>query len=170
MTVAEQAVARAQQEGLAKRRRKKRDSFEKSDEVWAVFDRDAHPNFSEAVTLCEQNGVKVARSDPCFELWLILHKSDYDKACTRRDVQRVLESRHQEYDKDGAKTPDCEALVSHVADAERRGNDQLRRREEEGKPFGNPSTTVGRLARALREAEIEWRGPAGERRRNRSEA
>ena len=165
MTVAKQAVARAQREGLAGRSRERRDSFEESDrdsfeesdEVWAVFDRDAHPNFSEAVTLCEQKGVKVARSDPCFELWLILHESNYDKACTRRDVQRVLESRRSEYDKDGAKTPDCDALVSHVADAERRGDDQLRRREEEGKPFGNPSTTVGRLARALREADRKAR-------------
>ena len=153
MTVAEHAVAHAQREGLAGRSRERRDSFEESDEVWAVFDRDAHPKFSEAVRLCEENGVKVARSDPCFELWLILHESDYDKACTRWDVQRELESRRPEYNKDGAKTPDCDALVSCVEDAERRGNNQLRRREEEGKPFGNPSTTVGRLARALREAD-----------------
>ena len=53
---------------------------------------------------------------------------------------------------DGAKTPDCDDLIARVEDAERRGEEQLRRRDVEGIPFGNPSTTVGRLTGAIREA------------------
>ena len=32
------------------------------DEVWAVFDRDDHPKFKDAVTLCENKKVRVSRS------------------------------------------------------------------------------------------------------------
>ena len=157
MTVAERAAACARKHGLAPRQRKQRDSFEEGDQVWAVFDRDNHPRFDEAVALCESNGVCVARSDPCFELWLILHERDYDRACTRRDVQRELASLRPEYDKGGAKTPDCADLVQRVEESERRAETQLQRRVEEGKPHGNPSTTVGQLTRAIREADAAAR-------------
>ena len=66
-TIAEKAVARARSEGLILRRRRKMSSFEEADQVWAVFDRDEHPRYNEAVTLCEQTGIHVARSNPCFE-------------------------------------------------------------------------------------------------------
>ncbi len=130
--------------------------------MWAVFDRDDHPRFDEAVALCKSNGVCVARSDPCFELWLILHERDYDRACTRRDVQRKLASLRPEYDRDGAKTPDCADLIQRVEDAERRAEAQLQRRDEEGAPHGNPSSTAGRLTRAIREADEAAR-PGGTR-------
>ncbi len=53
-------------------------SIKKNDQVWAVFDRDTHPNFSEAVRLCKENNVFVGRSNPCFEVWLILHFQDFN--------------------------------------------------------------------------------------------
>ena len=42
-TIAEKAVARAKSAGLAPRSRRV-NSFEESDQVWAVFDRDEHPS------------------------------------------------------------------------------------------------------------------------------
>ena len=148
MTIAERATEEA---GAHKRRRK--DSFEEGDRVWAVFDRDEHPRFDEAVALCKGHGVGVARSDPCFELWLILHERDYDRSCSRHEAQRDLKRLRWEYDKDGAKTPDCEDLVKRVEKAEGRAEAQLLRREQEGAPCGNPSTTVGRLTREIRDAD-----------------
>ena len=85
MTVAEKAVEKAKS---LRRGRGRKDSFEERDQVWAVFDRDEHPRFDEAVALCKDKGVGVARSDPCFELWLILHERDYDRPCGRHEVQR----------------------------------------------------------------------------------
>ena len=157
MTVAEEATQEAKSR---KRGRRKTDSFEEEDQIWAVFDRDAHPRFDDAVTLCERHGVKVGRSDPCFELWLILHQGDYDKPCDNRDAQKELARLRPEYDKDGAKTPDCDDLARHVEEAERRAEAQLRDREKEGAPYGNPSTTVGRLTRAIREAAERASPPA----------
>ena len=67
-------------------------------------------------------------------------------------MQAELRRLRPEYEIDGAKTPDCDDLTRRVEDAERRCDEQLRRREEEGSPFGNPSTTVGHLTAAIREA------------------
>ena len=98
-------------------------------------------------------GRKMIRSDPCFELWLILHERDHDKPCTRQDVQRELECLRSEYDKRRAKTPDCTDMARRVEEAEERAEAQLRRREEESAPHGNPSTTVFLLTRAIRSAD-----------------
>lgn len=151
-SVAEKAVAFAKSEGLARNSRRKKDSFEEGDEVWAVFDRDQHPRFQEAVARCEQHGIKLARSNPCFEVWLILHEQDYTKPNTRHQVQKVLQDLRPEYDKKGSKTLDFDDLVTRVQVAEQRGEKLLERCEKGGEPYGNPSTTVGRLCQAIREA------------------
>ena len=152
-TIAEKAVERAKALGLAPRSRRKKDSYEERDQVWAIFDRDEHPRFKEAVMKCEEQNVGVARSNPCFELWLILHQQDYDKPNDRHAMQKRLAQLRQEYDPDGSKTPDCDDLVKRVEAAEQRGERGLQNRESGGDPYGNPSTTVGRLTRAIREAD-----------------
>ena len=151
-TIAEKAVEHARELGLNRRGRRKKDSFEENDEVWAVFDRDEHPRFDEAVALCERHGVNIGRSNPCFELWLVLHEQDYDKHENHHDMQKVLESLRPEYDKDSGKMPDCDEMVTRREIAEERGERQLQSREQGRNPYGNPSTTVGRLTRAIREA------------------
>ena len=158
-TIAQSAVCCAQSLGLIDRKRKNLDSFEERDEVWAVFDRDIHPNFNQAVRLCEENRVGVGRSNPCFEIWLILHIEDYNKPDDRHAIQAHLKKLRPEYDWKGAKTPDCSDLIKRVEIAERRAETLLRRRSEERNPYGRPSTTVGRLTRAIRDAA------KGERRR-----
>ena len=106
MTIAEKAVEYAKSEGLTKTSRRKKNSFEKKDEVWAVFDRDEHPNFNEAVSKCRDNNVRVARSNPCFELWLILHERDYNQPNHHHVVQKDLKNLRPEYDNQKRK-PDC---------------------------------------------------------------
>ena len=150
MTIAKEAVEFAKSEGLTKTSRRKKNSFERKDEVWAVFDRDDHLNFDEAVSQCKANGVGVARSNPCFELWLILDERDYDRPDHRDVVQRELKKLRPEYDNRRGKVPDCDDLVTRVKLAEERGKVLIQRREEQGDPHGNPSTTVGMLTRAIR--------------------
>lgn len=156
-SIAERAVQRARAEGLIRGSRRSKDSFEEHDQVWAVFDRDEHPRFDEAIALCDRYGVLVGRSNPCFELWLILHERHHDRYEPRGEMQAILERLRPEYDKDGGKTPDCDELVSRVQDAERRADVLLRRRRESGDPYGNPSTTVGHLTREIREADASAR-------------
>lgn len=45
MTIAERAIEEVKLRGLKAKNRKKLNSFEQNDEIWAVFDRDNHPNF-----------------------------------------------------------------------------------------------------------------------------
>lgn len=89
-TIAEKAIEAARDSGLLKGQRKKRDSYERQDQVWAVFDRDDHPKFEESIDRCTSNSIGVAYSVPCFEAWLILHYEDLDRPDDRHDVQKQL--------------------------------------------------------------------------------
>jgi hypothetical protein len=144
-TIAERAAERALQ-----LRQAYRDSYEEHDEIWAVFDRDTHPRIDDAVALCIRSGVGVARSNPCFELWLILHEAGFDKPADSRAVQAHLCKLRPEYDPSSTKVPNCSELISRIEAAENRAEAQLARRVAEGAPYGCPSTTVFCLTRAIR--------------------
>lgn len=156
-TVADQAVECARTVGVAPGSRKPKDSFAQKDQVWAVFDRDEHPGYREAVALCERNKVCIARSNSCFELWLVLHERDYDAPCTSTDIQKELGRLRPKYNRHGAKTVDSADMVKRLGNAERRAETRLERRDNEDDPHGNPSTTVGRLTCAIRKANVAWR-------------
>lgn len=152
MTVARDAVARAQREGLAQGSRKPKDSFAENDQIWAIFDRDEHPNFENAVAHCETRGVKVGRSNPCFELWLILHEEQYDRPDDRDGVCARLRELRPEYDPNGGKSCDWQNMILRLAEAEERAEKQIALRNRDSSPYGRPSTTVGRLTAAMGEA------------------
>jgi hypothetical protein len=145
-TIADRAAERARQG------RTHRNSYEEHDEIWAVFDRDKHPRIDDAVALCVGSRVGVAYSNPCFELWLILHETDFDKPDDSHSVQAYLCVLRPEYDPASTKLPNCSELIARIEAAENRAEAQLARREGEGAPHGRPSTTVFRLTRAIRAA------------------
>ena len=96
-------------------------------------------------------------SNPCFELWLILHERDYDRTDHCDAVQRELKKLRPEYDNRRGKIPDCDDLVTRVESAEERGKVLIERREKEGDPHGNPSTTVGLLTGTIQIANKSGR-------------
>ena len=151
-TIAAAAAELARSLGLSPRSRKPQNSFEEDDEVWAVFDRDQHPDFDTAIDRCRGVDVHVGRSNPCFEVWLILHETDYDKPDDGKAAQSHLAPLRPEYDKRSAKSPDCNDLVTRVEIAEDRAEKQLERRVNQRAPYGRPSTTAGHLTRAIRDA------------------
>ena len=53
--------------------KRERRQGERYDEVYCVFDRDEHPAFDNASKDATDNDLKLARSWPCFEFWLLLH-------------------------------------------------------------------------------------------------
>ena len=132
------------------RHRSRRQSYARRDEFWAVFDRDEHPNVPEAMNRCREAGVGVAFSDPCFELWLILHFEEFDRPDHRHCVQRHFETLCTDYDRAKRKTTDCNKLIELVEEAERRAELQLRRRMDEGDPPSCPFTSVYELTRRIR--------------------
>lgn len=148
-TIAKSASADAKSRS---RRGRSRSSFEETDEVWAVFDRDEHPNVPEALAQCRAARVGTAFSDPCFELWLILHHGEFDRPDNRHEVQAECAKRCQGYDPKNGKSADCDALMPLIEDAEQRASAQLARRKEEGEPPSAPYTTVFELTRSIRAA------------------
>ena len=54
----------------AKHEKRRGDRF---DRIYCVFDRNSHTNFSNASHNAIQSGIRLARSWPCFEYWLLLH-------------------------------------------------------------------------------------------------
>jgi RloB-like protein len=60
-------------------RERARQEQDEVDEFWCVFDVEwprNHPHLVEAVALARRHDVRVAISNPCFELWLVLHFHD----------------------------------------------------------------------------------------------
>lgn len=50
------------------------------DECWCLFDVEwpkNHPNLHAAIDLARAHGIRLAISNPCFEIWLILHHRDF---------------------------------------------------------------------------------------------
>ncbi len=75
-------------------------NYESYDELWIVIDRDevelkgkgfgghTEENFQKALEESKEYGVEVACSNPCFELWIVLHFEYRDTACSRGDIQK----------------------------------------------------------------------------------
>ncbi|MEO8238084.1 MAG: RloB family protein [Flavobacterium sp.] len=68
-------------------------SSQKYDSVWAVFDKDSFSpnNFNSAVSLAENNGIKVGWTNEAFELWYLLHFQYRNTAMSREDYKSALE-------------------------------------------------------------------------------
>lgn len=112
------------------------------DEVWCVFDRDEHPGFDEACARAEREGLHVAASNPCFELWLLLHFRDHRSHQSRHAVQRLLEA---ETGRSG-KSLGFDPTLASVEAAIQRAAALDQEAEALGAPRRNPSTEVYRLA------------------------
>jgi hypothetical protein len=77
------------------------------DTFWVVCDCDhwVEPNHIQNLTLvvqqCRQKGIQVALSNPCFDLWLLLHFADFpaDNVLTCNEVAKRLRAAAGSYDK-----------------------------------------------------------------------
>lgn len=59
---------------------------------WAVFDYDGVNNFDEAIRLAKDSEIKAGYSNPCFELWYLLHFRDSGKSLTQKEADKELKS------------------------------------------------------------------------------
>jgi hypothetical protein len=142
-------------------RRSKANSFEGNDQIWVVFDEDQHPNVPRAIAESRDLGIGVAYSNPCFELWLMLHIQDFDQPLDHRDIQRDFKKVCPSYDSAARKALDCTDLLKNLSQAELRAEKQLERRMKEA-PIGGapnrPFTTAFKLTRAIGAAHRAFRG------------
>ena len=118
------------------------------DKVWIAFDQDDHMEIPNVQQRCKKLGIGVAYSNPCFEVWLILHKEDYDKDEHRTKTQKYCEKVCDGYSLDTGKTPNYFSLIKNIEAAEERAERLFDRRQKDGGTA--PLTTVYLLTKELR--------------------
>jgi hypothetical protein len=128
--------------------RKKSDS--EIDECWCVFDVEwprNHPNLDRALQLAEAGGVNVAVSNPCFELWLILHFQDQTAFLDNRTAETIS----RRLDGRAGKRIDGAKYMPLRGDACDRAADLMARHQRDGTAFpsDNPSSTMHQLLAAI---------------------
>ena len=77
--------------------KKSKDPIDKMFQVWVVFDRDEHPNVDQAIKNAISNNIKLAYSNPCFEIWPILHLKNFSRHIERGDLQKLLQKEIKTY-------------------------------------------------------------------------
>jgi RloB-like protein len=133
---------RLKQEAEASARRE-RDENLAYDSVWCVFDVDEHPNVPDARKMARDNGIEVAISNPCFELWLLLHSRESPGMKDRAAILRMLKKHVPDYDKG----VDFAQFSAGYLDAVRRA--ERLDKQAQGDPECNPTTGVYRLTRII---------------------
>jgi hypothetical protein len=157
MTIAQKA-SKAVKEA---QRDSRQNSYSAKDQVWAIFDRDEHPKIDDALDLCRSTNIGLAYSNPCFELWLMLHKKNYGTVCSHKKMQRDLSELIPEYSRLKGKTLDFESLLVGLSDAEARAELQHRQRQADSDGKSPPFTTVYKLTKAIKAAEAAYKQKGG---------
>lgn len=82
-------VTRAVAVQRTERREARRGRGRAHDQFWCVFDRDTHPNLPETFSLARSHEINVAFSNPCLELWFLLHFRNQTAFIDGHAVQRA---------------------------------------------------------------------------------
>lgn len=114
------------------------------DEVWCVVDVDEF-DIAAAATQARRSRIHLAVSNPCFELWLLLHHADCRAECDGcDDVHRRLRRHVPGYDKTALDVPlfadKVDDAVARAKDLDASGTDYRK----------NPSTGVWRVVEQIR--------------------
>ncbi len=120
------------------------------DECWCVFDVEwpkNHPNLFDARQLAEAKGIGLAISNPCFELWLILHHRELTKFVSTAEA----ESMSRRLDGRSGKSIDGAIYMPLRKQAAYRAErlEQNHTRNDTAFPNDNPSSGMHHFLRAL---------------------
>lgn len=139
-------VEKAAKKKRAATRLAKQDPSEAFQQVWCVFDIDEHPYIPESKDQAKANGIRVAISNPCFELWALLHFQDQSAHIERGPLQSLCRELMPGY----RKQLPIDALDPLYRDARERAAalDEWQRRQGRV-DFPNPSTGVHLLMEEL---------------------
>jgi hypothetical protein len=140
-----QAVERKKHAEMEARRRG--DPYLKYDEVWCVFDVDNHPNLPEAKQQARDNGLNLAISNPCFELWILLHFRDQRAHQERGPIQTAV----REHLLGFVKEVPYDRVQPHYEEAVARASALMEWQLQQERPDGNPSTAVHKLTERIAE-------------------
>jgi len=134
------------------------------DEVWCCFDVDLFgPRVAPARDQAKANGLRLAMSNPCFELWLLLHLRDSPGARGHHGMQDVWRELQPDVDD---KHIDFDALKDGYEAAVRRAEKLEADAAAAGEPNREPTTEVFHLTNSIDEDGQAKRTEARRNRRN----
>ena len=127
-----------------------KDKMSEIDEVWCIFDVEQpkrHSRLNDAVALARERGIQVAVSNPCFELWLMLHFQEQSAWLDTNDAKRQL----KQHDGNEGKGLDGAMYMPRRDEAVRRASSLAKRHEGNGTNFpnDNPSSGMYRFLEAV---------------------
>ncbi|MDE0578831.1 MAG: RloB family protein [bacterium] len=128
------------------------------DEVWCLFDVEwpkNHPNLKAALALAKTSEVNVAVSNPCFELWLVLHFQNQTASLETKPAKSLL----KKHDDTGGPGLDGSVYMPLRAEASRRARSLEKRHRGGGTKFpnDNPSSGMYRFLDAVEQTEVNPR-------------
>ena len=144
LTLVERAVER--QNLAEKTAKKEKDANLQFDRVWCVFDVDEHPNLNDAIQKARSGGINLAVSNPCFELWVLLHFREQPGARHHSKLRALLGAHIPGYDKH----LDFKVLESGYFEAVKRAERLVREARSVGEDSRNPTTTMHHLTEEIR--------------------
>lgn len=132
------------------------------DECWCIFDVEwpqRHPNLAEARQLAQAHDIRLAISNPCFELWLILHHREISHFLSTADAEKLsrgLDGRSGKHI-DGARYVSLRKLAAGRAER----LEQRHTRNGTAFPKDNPSSGMHHFLRAVERPQPTRQSPPG---------
>ena len=119
-------------------------------QYWCVFDVEAptqHARLNEAVQMARDNGISVAVSNPCFELWLVLHYADHERWIDNDACRSLL----RQHDSSRGKSLDGATYMPRRHQAVERARRLATQHASANREFpdNNPSSAMYRLLESI---------------------
>ena len=140
LTVVEQAVMLKNE--LLRTAKKTKDSYRMAFSVWCLIDVDEHPNIETAKDLAHVKKIHLCVSNPCFELWGLLHITQHNAHIHRHKLQAYLHEVMPNYHHDNRPEFDFGLIKDQYDTARVRAIDICTRRKKDRTEGCNPSTNV----------------------------
>jgi hypothetical protein len=116
-------------------------------QIWCVLDDDARPRIGEVLAEMRREKIRIAFSNPCFELWYLLHFAEQRASLTSVEALRELKKHMTNY----TKSADVFDLLAGRQDKAVKRAEALRKSHERNgrAPTDNPSTSADVLVTYL---------------------
>ena len=138
-------LAKATRDQAKRAAKREKDDSLLYDEVWCVFDVDRHTRLPDAVQQAAACSIDLAISNPCFELWILIHFRDQWAYISGGEAQSGVRRIIRSYEK----KVDYTWITGKGAAAIGRAMAMDRRAKESGGKLVNPTTGMWRLVTEL---------------------
>ena len=125
------------------------------DEIWIIFDVDANPvrTINQVIQEARDSDIKIAISNPCLELWLVLHCQDQTGYIEREQIQRMARTLGMIKRKDIALGAH-RTLIDKYDEARNRAKKlEIMHRNNNSKLWENPSSQIWKFVDRLIQSE-----------------